>query len=256
MIFEKEVLTFNILDVIEIKQCNADMFNSGRNFDALSFRYDSDTVIKTETSTHILKGDSVCFFPARVNYTRLSKRDNLIVVHFDSLNYISNEIEYFIPENPDSFAALFKSILDLWNKKETGYKHKCSAILYEIFAECYKQNHKDEDINPKIEKSVRYINENFKNPDISVKTAAEKSFISEVYFRKLFKKEFGVSPRKHIINLRIQNAIGLLSAGYYSLQEVAFMSGFTDYKYFSVEFKAYTGVSPSKYLYNYTELIR
>ena len=75
--------------------------------------------------------------------------------------------------------------------------------------------------------------------------------MSEVYFRKLFKEEFGISPQKYIIDLRLQNAAGLISTGYYSLKEVAYMSGYTDYKYFSVEFKKNMGVSPSEYLYNY-----
>ena len=75
--------------------------------------------------------------------------------------------------------------------------------------------------------------------------------MSEVYFRKLFKKEYGISPQKYIIQLRIQNAVGLISTGYYSLKEIAYMSGYNDCKYFSVEFKKAMGVSPSEYLYNY-----
>ena len=75
--------------------------------------------------------------------------------------------------------------------------------------------------------------------------------MSEVYFRKLFKEEYGVSPQKYIIDLRIQNAVGLISTGYYSLKEVAYMSGYSDYKYFSVEFKKKMGISPSEYIYDY-----
>ena len=92
---------------------------------------------------------------------------------------------------------------------------------------------------------------NYKKSDLSIKEIADKSFMSEVYFRKLFKEEYGVSPQKYIVSLRIQNAEGLISTGYYSLKEVAYLSGYTDYKYFSVEFKKNVGVSPSKYLYNY-----
>jgi AraC-like DNA-binding protein len=126
-------------------------------------------------------------------------------------------------------------------------------LLYEIFAEFYKENKKLKNINPIIEKAVLYIKSNYTSPDISVKTASGKSNISEVYFRKLFKEEFGVSPRKYIIASRIKYAEGLIATGYYSLQEIAFMSGFTDYKYFSVEFKKLMGDSPSKYGYNYSE---
>ena len=91
---------------------------------------------------------------------------------------------------------------------------------------------------------------NYKKSDLSIKEIADKSFMSEVYFRKLFKEEYGISPQKYIIDLRIQNAVGLISVGYYSLKEIAYMSGYNDYKYFSVEFKKIVGVSPSEYLYN------
>ena len=76
--------------------------------------------------------------------------------------------------------------------------------------------------------------------------------MSEGYFRKLFKEEFGISPQKYIIELRIQNAVALISKGYYSLKEIAYMSGYNDYKYFSVEFKKSMGVSPSEYIYDHT----
>jgi AraC-like DNA-binding protein len=77
--------------------------------------------------------------------------------------------------------------------------------------------------------------------------------MSEVYFRRLFKEEYGVSPQKFIIDLRIQNAVALISTGYYSLKEVALMSGYSDYKYFSIEFKKAMGVSPSQYISGYGE---
>lgn len=253
MIFEKEILFFDILDVIELKQNNINMLNSGRNFDALSFRFHANTYLKTETDVYHLKDNSVCFVPARLDYTRASTIDDLIVIHINTTNYITNTIECFNPKSSETLAKLFQKILLCWNMKDVGYKYKCSAILYEIFAECYRQNFKEHSYNTKIKNSVIYISENFKNPDISIKEAANKSFMSEVYFRKLFKAEFGISPQKHIINLRIQNAIGLMSTGYYSLKEIAYMSGYSDYKYFSVEFKRIKGVSPSEYIYNYKD---
>ena len=102
----------------------------------------------------------------------------------------------------------------------------------------------------------RYLLElrhNFKNPDISVSDAADVSNISEVYFRKLFKKQFGVSPKTYIINARIKHAVNLIESGYYSLSEIAEMCGFEDYKYFSSQFHQIKGVPPSKYSYNYKE---
>ena len=251
MFFENEILSFSILDVIELKQSSIHMFNSGRNYDALSFRFHADTNLEATGEVLHAPDNSVCFVPARLDYTRTGTLDELIVVHFNTGNYVAGGIELFVPKNAEPLAQLFREILACWNQKAVGYKYKCSAILYEIFAECYAQNYKEHPHNDKIQNAVAYITENFRSTDLAIKKAAERSYMSEVYFRKLFKAEFGVSPQKYIINLRIQHAIGLMSAGYHTLKEIAYMCGYNDYKYFSAEFKRIKGVSPSEYIYNY-----
>lgn len=251
MFFEKEMLSFNILDVLEIKQKDVSMINKGRNFNALSFRFHSDAIIRTEKNEYRMKDNCLSYFPARLDYSRESNTEHLIAIHFNIIDYNTKCIEYFIPSNPEPLQMLFKKILNVWNKKELGYKHRCSAIMHEIFAECYKQNYVIKSQDSKILNSVEYLMKNYKKSDLTIKEIADQSFISEVYFRKLFKEEYGVSPQKYIIDLRIQNAVGLISAGYYSLKEIAYMSGYNDYKYFSVEFKKSMGVSPSEYVYNY-----
>ena len=249
MFFEKEILSFCILDLLELKQNNVSMLNTGRNFHALSFRLSSDAILKTEANEYRMSDNFVSYVPARMNYSRIASVDELIAVHFDTVNYHSENIECFKAKNPDALAKLFLKISDCWSKKELGYKHKCSAILYEIFAECYAENYVQRTQNSKISNSVDYILENYKKSDLSIKEIAERSFMSEVYFRKLFKEEYGISPQKYIIKLRIQHAAGLISTGYHSLCDVAYMSGYNDYKYFSVEFKKAMGVSPSEYSY-------
>lgn len=251
MFFEKEILSFNILDVLELKQNDVDMLNKGRNFNALSFRYNSDAVLETENERYTMKSNFISYVPSRLDYGRTASVDELIVVHFDTINYHTKAIEYFEPDDPKTFAKLFSAILDCWNKKELGYKYKCSSLLYEIFAECYTQKFSSRSQSSKIQNSVDYILANYKNHDLQINEVAKKSFMSEVYFRRIFKEEYGISPQKYIINLRIQYAAGLISSGYYSLREIAYMSGYNDYKYFSVEFKKAKGVSPSEYLYNY-----
>lgn len=251
MFFEKDFISFNLLDVLELKQRDVCMFNTGRNFNAISFRFHSDTILKTENEEYHMQDNSVAYVPARLDYGRRSVKDELIVAHFETTDYQTRRIETFIPRDPAALSPLFLEILECWKKKDIGYKYKCSAILCRIFAECYTQNFKPKPQNSKIQNSVDHILENYKKSDLSIREIADRSFMSEVYFRKLFKEEYGVSPQKYIIDLRIQYAVGLISTGYYSLKEVAYMSGYRDYKYFSVEFKRIKGVSPSEYLYNY-----
>ena len=251
MIFEKEALTFRLLDVLRIDQSHVPRTNTQRHFDALSFRFRSDACLTTATATHTPCDGSVCFVPARVDYTHEATVNQLIVVHLDLLDYAAKDIEWFLPRETDKMAALFEEIWAVWQEKPAAYRHTCASILHRIFAECYRQNMSGKQSASKIQPSVDYIEKHFTDPELSVKELAALSHMSEVYFRKLFKEQFGVSPRKYLTDRRIQHAIGLMATEYYTLQEVAEAAGFADSKYFSVVFKKETGVSPSRYWYNY-----
>lgn len=254
MIFEQETIAFKIFDVLYLDQKNIKTINKNRNFDALSFRFEAETVIETDTTQIDLTNNNICFFPADVNYIRHTKKDVMIVVNFKCLDYYSEEIEFFMPSDSEKYKNLFKELLNCWNKKERAYKHKAASVLNRIFAELYIDNKSLDNHNSKIYKSVKYIKENYLKTDFSLSDAAEKSLISETYFRKLFNREFGISPKKYVIRRRIKNATSLIIAGYHTLQEIALLCGYDDYKHFSVEFKKITGVSPSKYTYNYKPL--
>ena len=247
MIFEKSDLRFSILSLTELKQENVCRHSLGRSFDALSFRFHADTDLITEKGVHHVTDNYVCFVPKNTAYDRIAKKDDLIAINLRVENYSPEGIECFLPKNPTKLAKLFKDFLECRNKKEPGYHHRSIAYFYQILAECYKQNSVEEPKESKIQSSVDFINSNYTKSDLQIKEIAKKSFISEVYFRKLFKKEFGMPPQKYIIKLRLQRATELIETGDYSLKEVAFMSGYGDYKYFSSEFKLFFGVSPSEY---------
>jgi len=72
--------------------------------------------------------------------------------------------------------------------------------------------------------------------------------ISAPTFRSLFFEKFGCTPKKHVINQRIQSAAELLRSGEYnSIAAVAEAVGFEDQLYFTKCFKQYYGVPPSVY---------
>ena len=251
MIFEQEAIGFQILDVLSFDQGYTKKYSIKRNFDALSFRYEADTVIEYNGKQLQFTDNSVGFFPSNVDYTRTTNRDKMIVVHFKAYHYHANEIESFFPVDHEKYRTLFEEILNCWNKKNPAYKHEASSWLNLIFAELYKDNKKTYEFHSKIHASIIYIEENCLKKEFSLQTAAKKSFISEPYFRKLFKKEFNLSPKQYVINRRIKHAASLIIAGYYTLREISELCGYSDYKHFSVEFKRVIGVSPSKYTYHF-----
>lgn len=245
MFFEKDFHTFEIVEVIYLNQKTVNQFNSGRKYDAISFRYSADTLLKTAAEEIEAGPNTLWFFPAGLDYTRISKEEELVAIHLKNFTYSADRIESYMPKNPELISALFRKLTLCWQQKETGHHYRCASLLYEIFAECRAENGNDSGRDPRILNGFNYIKKNLSDPALSVAEAARRSFMSEVYFRKLFKEDLGVSPKKYIIEKRITSAKKLIATGYFSLKEVAALSGWTDYKYFSTEFKRLTGHSPS-----------
>lgn len=252
MIFEQDSIVFQILNVLLLEQGCTNTNNTNRNFDALSYRLEADTVIEANNTEIELTNNCICYIPSDVNYMRTTKKEKMIIVHFKVFNYNSNEIECFHPSNCEKYIDLFNKILRCWEEKKTSYKYEATSLLNQIFAEFYQDNRPNDRNKSKIHASVQYIKQNCLKKDFSLQDAEKKSLLSGTYFRKIFKKEFHVSPKQYVINRRMKHATSLIIAGYHTLQEVAELCGYNDYKHFSVEFKKVIGVSPSKYKYKPT----
>ena len=191
---------------------------------------------------------SVSFIPRDLDYERTASKDRMIVIHFNTIGYTGKRITVFSPENPEALKSLFEEILVCWLQKEPGYRYRCHGLLYEIFALCHSHTSRPRK-SSKIAEGVSYIQSHWDDPALTIGQAADRSNMSEVYFRRLFYREFGTTPKHYLIDLRLQNALSLMDTGYFTLQEIAAKCGYTDYKYFSVEFKRHKGYSPSEYAY-------
>lgn len=251
MLFENEMLSFTLLDVLYIDQKGFSLFNTGRGFDALSYRIHADTHLKTETQDIALSDGSLCVVPAGLDYARISSHDEMIVVHLTFHGERPQVIECAPVSDPEAMEARFRELLRVWEEKAPGYYYTASALLSKILGDCYCQTKEFKVPSPKIAEAVAYMKQNLANPDLTIRDCAAASYISEAYFRRLFRAAYGMAPQAYLIGLRISRAVTLMSGGYYSIKEVAALSGYRDYKYFSTEFKRIKGVSPSEYLYNY-----
>ncbi len=251
MLFQQETLAFQIFDVLYLQQGYSETRNTNRHYDALSFRVQSDTNIISQDGSFYMQRGSIAYFPSNTEYLRKARLDDVIVVHFKCFNFSGSRIKHFIPADLENYETLFHQLLHCWNEKDLDYMHRSASIFCRILGMLYRDHLPNKITHSRIEPSIRYIRQNLLSEDLSLTRAAELSFVSDVYFRKLFKDAFGISPKQYVIQNRIQHAASLILSGYCSLQDVAEQCGYRDYKHFTTEFKRIMGVSPSQYEYNH-----
>lgn len=158
--------------------------------------------------------------------------------------------DVYYPEIISDTENLFLKLFKFHKNVGKNSFQNCMSVLYDIYG-VISSSVVTEYLAPtsiaKLNEAKLYIDSNYSDPQISVTSLAQKSGVSEVYFRKLFKIHYGISPIQYIKSIRLKRAKELLSYPFVSLEECAVQSGFLSLQYFCREFKKATGLTPSQY---------
>ena len=98
-----------------------------------------------------------------------------------------------------------------------------------------------------MEQVMAFMEEQMSNSELTVDDFANKLFLSRSIFYRKLKSIVGVAPIDFIRDMRIKRAGQLIESGEYNFSQVAYMTGFTDPKYFSKSFKKQMGMTPTEY---------
>lgn len=96
------------------------------------------------------------------------------------------------------------------------------------------------------EMAKKYIFDNY-STKFGIKEICESVGCSKATLITAFKKQFGITVNHYITEVRLSEAVRMLTAGGKTIAEVAIASGFSDQSYFSKVFSAKHGVPPSEY---------
>lgn len=99
-----------------------------------------------------------------------------------------------------------------------------------------------------LQPALQYIERHYTDADLSISELAEQCRISEVYFRRLFGKRYGQSPKQFLTELRINRACQLLAGSGLKIAAVAEQCGYAGPYHFCRAFKAQTGQTPTEYM--------
>lgn len=169
------------------------------------------------------------------------------VVNFSCSEHPKVPIEKLrFPQNFD-IVSLAEKIYNSWQKQAGGYS--ALSNLYALLSktvflqESYMSNREKQLLTPVLD----YLQENLCDPELPVGQLSTLVGISDVYLRRLFKKQFDTTPAAFLIRKRMAFAKKLLEDETLSITEIALQIGYRDPLYFSRLFKKQTGLSPSEY---------
>ena len=98
-----------------------------------------------------------------------------------------------------------------------------------------------------IDRVKEFVMNNYRDPELSLSSAAEYASVSTGYLSGLFKKESGTNFVKYLTDVRMEKSMQLLRTTDMKTYEIAYETGFSNPHYFSISFKKYTGMSPSEF---------
>ena len=250
---QPEILKILKIRAASMQQNGTHTQKTGRPGDCLIY------VIAGRSAYHIHNGQvfslmpgSILFIPFGTPYSMraLSNEYSYIFVEFQfSASAIPLKCEHFQKDNTNS-ENLFRQMLETDSKKTAISKIECISLLYRIYENILKQYlvpEKSSFKHAQIERAGYEIQKYFKNPDFSVQSVSDKLGMSETYFRRLFKSEYGICPMQYLMQLRIAHAKNLLTYKNAKISEIAVASGFSDIYYFSRQFKKHTDLTPTEY---------
>lgn len=251
MLFEREFMHLQLLDVVYWQEETAENRTKARSFHALSIRMESDARFVTDSQTVQMKSGDLAFVPAGCGYTRSCKVDKMLVIHFlmdppppDILIRVIRDHNY------DAIYPLFRKALTEWTEKKPGYYYRAVSLLYRIFGELYRQSEPEDPLmQPLVVRAVSIMRQDFKHSDLTIHQIAKRLYVSEAYLRRLFQQELRQSPKEFLTNLRLQRARDLLNAGYDPITVISEKVGFSNSKHFSTIYKKHFGYPPSSQAY-------
>ena len=110
-----------------------------------------------------------------------------------------------------------------------------------------EQAAEEERENDPISQAVRYIDEHFTDPELSMSAIAESIDVSTARLSLSFKEKMGMTPSDYLTMLRSERAKALLRETDLTIREIGMRVGYYDAGSFIRRFKQVTGETPLQY---------
>lgn len=249
--FNGERFDFKILSVLQLQFPVSKRYSPARRYHALVFRIRGQAKVVKGGETFSLTKNDITFVPKEYDYTIQTLSDEqVIVIHFEASFAKNPCFSNFHTTHPDAFVMLFDELLRAWQAQPHGFIYRIDALFLTILEKIEQQSteQQSDSLSFRIQRAVETMHANFQDVNLSIDKLASASGYCLSYFRRAFFDVMGTPPKEYLISLRMRHATALLESGYYTVEQVATLSGFASAKYFSTAFKRILKRTPSSFL--------
>ncbi len=152
----------------------------------------------------------------------------------------------------NDIVSVMNRILREHDKQQIWGNHLCYLLIMELFIlvsrtlkQEWEQSIKSRSVKLKelLMIAKEYIDANY-SKELSLADVAGYVFLSESYFAHTFKDEFDISPKRYLLNVRIDAAKDLLANTDQKINDIAKEIGFSSQQRFNDIFKKYENMTP------------
>ena len=172
-----------------------------------------------------------------------------LLIEFDALTE-ANTVFSFEVVDSGFFEHAFVKIEKSLHRQMPQTDVECKMLVYELLltlCQTKSRQYVPKDKQNILKPALDYIFGNYYVTNITNDFLAGLCGVSTVYFRKVFRETYGISPIRYLHDFRIAKAKDILRSDYDSIEQVAESTGYSSLYHFSKMFRTYTGMSPSQY---------
>jgi len=175
-------------------------------------------------------------------------RCSCFVEYFDRIIKIEKSLDSRIDDRIKLFNELIVALEPGFSKENVNYANLCLGSLLASFfyVEAFRAAKGFQSSNP-IDQSIFFMQKNI-NKSLKINDISNHVNLSESHLSKIFRSKTGSSPLDYFINLKMQEAIRLLTNQSLRIKEVAFRLGYNDPYYFTRIFTKHIGSSPASFV--------
>lgn len=191
-------------------------------------------------------GSIVISRPGELHYERSPEGYGNYYMFFRSF-FMTEDMPFYMLRDIEGHYV--RSLIEiLISLEDSESNQSLRSAVFEALHQVIRSLIPSQQLNVHVEKLKHEIEENFRDPGYSQNASA--SLFCPDHIRRLFIRDVGTTPHQYLISLRVNYAKQLINdrdCSQLTLKEIAFRAGYSDYYYFSRQFKQHTGFSPKEW---------